>query len=456
MVDSESFTRPLVPRGAGLAVPTLRIDVTAGPDVETHATPITSSDEEITVGTAATNTLVLTDPTVSRFHATFQAVPGGILVIDRGSTNGIVVANVRVERGVVSPGAIVRVGRTSLRVSHGFGGAVELFPEGELDGLLGGTDEMRRLMNSITRVASSTVPVLIVGESGTGKDLVARAIHQNGGQSRRPLVTVDCGALPGSLLASELFGHERGAFTGADRTRKGAFELADGGTLFLDEIGELPLEHQPALLGALERQRFRRVGGSTEINVNVRVVCATHRDLPRCVNEGTFRLDLYYRLAVVSLRVPSLRDRIDDIPLLARHFASQLGAADTFDECFPPASIEHLKRHAWPGNVRELRNFVEATLALGASFGEQESVVEGSGPSRDLGSEGISEQILKMPYHLARSRVVGNLERQAVQFWLRECGGNVSSAAKRMGINRSHLYSLLDRHRLVPTAEDGA
>ncbi|MCZ7683815.1 MAG: sigma 54-interacting transcriptional regulator [Sandaracinaceae bacterium] len=232
--------------------------------------------------------------------------------------------------------------------------------------LIGRSEVMRRAMAWVKRAARSDASVLLVGESGTGKELVARAIHDDGKRAEQPFVTVDCGALAPTLVASELFGHEKGAFTGADRQRAGALEMANHGTLFLDEIGELPSELQPALLGALERRTFRRVGGQAEVPVDVRVIAATNRDLRSEVNSGGFRLDLYYRLAVLRLELPPLRARTGDVVLLIEHFLRERGSPGPVSELFSEAELAELSRHHWPGNVRELRNLVEATLALGA------------------------------------------------------------------------------------------
>jgi DNA-binding NtrC family response regulator len=226
---------------------------------------------------------------------------------------------------------------------------------------------MRKLVAEVESVAQSEVSVLLVGESGTGKELVARALHDLGPRRNGPFVTVDGAALVPTLFASELFGHERGAFTGADRRHAGAFERARGGTLFLDEIGELPSIVQGGLLGALERRVFRPVGSPTEIGVDVRVVAATHRDLRSAVNTGAFRLDLYYRLAVMTLDLPPLRARAGDVPMLVEHFVREAGYDGPIEQLFPAEVLAELAAHAWPGNVRELRNFVERTLIVGTA-----------------------------------------------------------------------------------------
>lgn len=403
--------------------------------------------EVATLGTARDNDLVLTDPTVSGYHARLSAVKSGIQIEDLGSKNGTTVNGVRVERGIAAPGALIEIGQTRLAIEAGLPLTVELHAEDRLGDLRGATSAMRRLMSDIRKLAAGTVPVLVSGESGTGKELIARAIHDASARSDAPFVTVDCGSLAPALVASELFGHEQGAFTGAHRTKRGAFELAHGGTLFLDEIGELPAELQANLLGALERRRFCRVGGRSEIEVDLRVVAATHRDLRREVNAGTFRLDLYYRLAVVTLAVPPLRDRAADIPLLVEHFARAEGYAGAIEERFPRETMERLKAHPWRGNIRELRNFVQATLAMGEPAQLDDTSAPGArGNSVSL----VPTELLALPYGRARALLVERFEESYARALLERAGGNVAKAAREGEIARSHLNLLIRKHDLKP------
>src|SRR5262249_43794023 len=282
------------------------------------------------------------------------------------------------------------------------------------------TPVMRRLLLSIERAAQSDAAVLLIGESGTGKEVIARALHDLGPRAKKPFVTVDCGALSPTLVASELFGHERGAFTGADRQHIGAFERASGGTLFLDEIGELPGALQANLLGVLERRRFRRLGGKQEISVDVRIVSATHRDLRAEVNSGTFRLDLYYRLAVVVMKVPPLRERADDVPLLVEHFLRECGHDGPVGALISPAAMHALMHHHWPGNVRELRNLIEATVAMG------EAPPLDGGPAAPAGRAGVAD----LPYKEARAQVLHDFEASYLRALLERTQGNVSQAPR--------------------------
>jgi DNA-binding NtrC family response regulator len=425
--------------GSSRFVRTLRLCVVAGPDSGKRCD---SDSDVVSVGTAEGNSLVLGDPTVSRFHVELRREERGILLVDHGSTNGTRVGPVLVNGTWVGlePGSNVRLGETELRVDDGdvvpLGDDMESFGE-----LRGSSPAMKRLFATAHKLAESEVPVLLAGESGTGKELLARALHAASPRATGPFVTVDCGAVTPTLFSSELFGHERGAFTGAERQHLGAFERAHGGTLFLDEIGELPNELQPALLGALERGRIRRVGGQKDVDVDVRLISATHRDLKTQVNDGRFRLDLFYRIAVVLLRVPALRERASDIPFLIRHFLREIGARKSLDELFDPGALERLSTHPFPGNVRELRNLVLGTLALG----EAPNMVDVPLPSA-AGDAFVP--LYDLPYRDAKRRANDEFERRYVEHWLARTGGNVRQASRDAMMDRSYLMELIRRHGL--------
>ncbi len=422
-------------------VKTLRVEVLDGPD---RGLCLETDQEVLSVGTATSNALALHDETVSRFHLELARGNDGISVTDLGSSNGTLIGAARMDRGVVPSGTVLVLGHTHLAVGDGGGGSVELYAENELDDLKGDTAVMRRLMAQVATAARSTAPVLVIGESGTGKELVARALHEHGPRAGEPFVTLDCGALAPNLVASELFGHERGAFTGADRQHVGAFERADKGTLFLDEIGELPPELQPQLLGALERRRFRRVGGRADVAVDVRIVCATNRDLRADVNAGLFCLDLYYRVAVVVLRLPPLRERGADIPLLVRHFLRECGYSGSVETLIPEPTLEALQQHRWPGNVRELRNWVEATLAMGESPELSPLSAQGA-PQSDSDAE-----LFALPYKDARRVLLDGFERRYLKHILEASAGNVAQAARKAQMDRTYLIKLIQRHALRP------
>ncbi len=398
--------------------------------------------EQGTIGTAQDNALVLSDDTVSRYHARLTAVAEGIRVTDLGSTNGTFLGETRLLQAIVKPGARLTLGRSTIELGKGLPGTVELYDEDQLGALRGQTQVMRRLMNQVRRAARSHVAVLLVGESGTGKELLARALHDAGPRASGPFITVDCGSITPTLVASALFGHERGAFTGATNTKQGAFELADGGTLFLDEVGELPTELQASLLGALERQRFTRVGGQKELSVDVRVVAATNRDLRSEVNTGQFRLDLYYRLAVVTLEVPPLRERVKDIPILIEHFAREEGVTTPVSELMPAATLTELLRYRWPGNVRELKNYVQAMLAMGEASLLQDPA---SGAAAAISGD-VFAPYLERHYGEARAQLLHAFEKAYLEALLARSGGNVAQAARDAQVARSHLNELLRRH----------
>ncbi len=408
-------------------VSSLRVEVIDGPD---RGNSITGGDL-ISVGTARDNALVVGDFTVSRYHLELAARPGGIAVTDLGSTNGTYIGGIRIERAVVPPGTPVTLGGTTIRFDDAVKHSMPAPDVAMVHGMIARSPQMLRLFADIERIASSATSVLIVGESGTGKERVAEALHAHSGRVKEPLVTIDCGALASSLIASELFGHERGAFTGADRPHIGAFERTGAGTVFLDEIGELPAADQASLLGVLERRRIRRVGGTQEVDVHARVIAATNRDLRAEVNNGRFRHDLYHRLAVVVLRLPPLRERREDILPLIRHFARELGAADPVETIFGVDVLQRWERHPWPGNIRELRNAVEAALLVGPSY-EPVPVSETGLPA----------------YKDARANVLRDFEREYLERLLAVAGNNVSQAARTASMDRSHLIDLLTKHGL--------
>ncbi|MFT3698129.1 MAG: sigma 54-interacting transcriptional regulator [Kofleriaceae bacterium] len=417
-------------------ITTLRVEVVDGPDKGKEAT----SNDQLSIGTAKDNGLAITDFTVSRYHLEITVKPNGIAIADLGSTNGTYVGTVRVEKVVVPAGTLVKLGGTTIKLEDAGRRTVKLDGRThQLAGMLARSPQMVKMFSDIERVAQTPTSVLVVGESGTGKERVAEAIHERSPRAKGPLVTIDCGALASSLLASELFGHERGAFTGADRVHVGAFERAGGGTIFLDELGELPQADQVALLGVLERKRIRRVGGTQEIPVDVRVVAATNRDLRAEVNNGRFRHDLYHRLAVVVMRLPPLRERREDIALLIEHFAREYGAAGPMESVFDADTLARWMKHPWPGNIRELRNAVEAMMVVGTMpFASDE-------PSR--GGQKIGEEPLG-PYKDARAGIVGEFERSYLTRLMAEANGNVSQAARIAQMDRSHLIDLLRRHQL--------
>jgi len=319
--------------------------------------------------------------------------------------------------------------------------------------LRGRSPPMRRLFALLPRIASAEAPVLIQGETGTGKELCAEALHARSRRAGQAFVVVDLAAIQPTLIESELFGHVRGAFTGAVSDRAGAFERADGGTLFLDEVGELSAELQPRLLRALERGQVKRVGANDFHTVNVRVIAATHRDLLALGRDGGFRDDLYHRLAVLHVRMPPLRERRDDVPALVADFLARMGRPGAVD----PAAMAKLRVHDWPGNVRELRNAVERAISLaGRDEVISPELLDLQEPAAPLGLPDPRAPALgppaaaldDLPFKVAKERVVAAFERAYLQALIARCSGNISRAAREAGIDRVYLHRLLKRHGL--------
>jgi two-component system, NtrC family, response regulator GlrR len=402
------------------------------------ATTVRSSGTRCAIGSHRSNELVVDDGTVSRFHCELIALATGVRLRDLGSRNGTILDGVRVGEAEPRDGSILRLGRATVRFSLVENQVVRLSARREFGGLVGSSPALRGVFALAERAAASDATVLLEGETGTGKGALAEAIHGEGARRDRPFVVVDCGALSPALLESELFGHEKGAFTGAIAARAGAFEEADGGTLFLDEIGELPFDLQPKLLRALENREVRRIGQNAQRKVDFRLIAATNRDLRAEVNAGRFRADLYYRLAVVTLAMPPLRQRQDDIPAITRAILDALRATpDELAALTSPEALARLSASAWPGNVRELRNYLERSLVLQTPAPLGTTVAEPSGIDP------------AMPYSEARRRALDAFERSYASAVLDHHGGNVAAAARAAGIARYSFYRLLGRHGLV-------
>jgi transcriptional regulator with GAF, ATPase, and Fis domain len=418
---------------------------------------------KLVVGSSGTADVCIADPLVSRVHAEFDLRDDGAWVRDLGSRNGTFVNGIRVEAARVPNRVSVRIGLTDIAVSYDAGETqpVDLWQSERYGRLLGESPAMRELFALIDRVAQTDAPVLIHGETGTGKELIAQAIHDHSPRASKPFVIVDCAALPENLLDAELFGHAKGAFTGAANARAGAFETATEGTVFLDEIGELPVSMQPKLLRVLEAGTIRRLGETQYRKVDVRIVAATHRDLLAMVGRNEFREDLFFRLNVVPVNVPPLRDRREDIPLLVRHFLGE-NSNIPVDKRLADA----IASRAWRGNVRELRNFVQRMRALGPAealaMTEQdpatqpviaaaaEAVAVPSAPSLlpPAAQDDAGEDLLALEYRAFRERWIDRGERQYVESLLERHGRNVSAAARAAGVDRTYLHRLIRRHNL--------
>ena len=428
-----------------------RLRVVAGPDQgKEHAL----EDGTTMVGTHADNDLVLTDATVSRYHLELRLRRDGIEVRDLDTTNGTKHGGARVGQVVLVGPARLRLGKhTELDVEPVDEGVVlGDWPGDRFGDVLGTTQPMRRLFALLAKAASTEATILLSGETGTGKEAIAEAVHQASRRAKGPFVVVDCGSIPHELIASELFGHAKGSFTGAGADKQGLIEAANHGTLFLDEIGELALDLQPQLLRALDRRQVRRVGETQAIDVDIRVIAATHRDLRAMVRTGQFREDLYYRLAVVATQVPPLRERKADIPALATWFAERMGRG-TFAQS--PALVELLERHDWPGNVRELRNVVERALSLGDAAltdlgdGRPSRPADGDDPpARPTAPPVAPGDVLELPFKEAKAALVESFERDYLTALLARHRGNISRTAAEAGIDRNYIHRLVKKYGL--------
>jgi len=421
-----------------------RVEVLSGPSA---GRTCTLEHGSVWVGAALDNDLTIEgDKTVSRRHVEIQMRDDGILVKDLGSTNGTFFQNARIREIYVQPGAELKVGQTMVRiVGEDQRVPVRPAPDFQFEGLIGRSSRMREIFDLLGRVAPTRATVLLEGETGTGKELIAEAIHQRSPRRDGPFVVFDAGAVAANLLESELFGHVKGAFTGATNTRRGAFERSHMGTIFLDEIGELSLELQPKLLRALESQEVRRVGDDVTHRIDVRVVAATNKDLKAEVGVNRFRADLYFRLAVVRINVPPLRDRREDIALLTDHF---MGASPKRPL---PEVISLLEHYAWPGNVRELRNLLERVKAFGwqdaldATGIMEAAQAEIAGPGGPGGAGG-GAAASNVPFKEAKGKVVEAFERDYLIDLIKRTKGNISAAAREAGIDRNHLTKLLQKY----------
>jgi DNA-binding NtrC family response regulator len=429
-----------------------RLRVVSGPDQgKEHML-----DEGTTmVGTHVDNDLVLTDATVSRYHLEVRVRRDGIEIRDLDTTNGTKHGGARVGQVVVTGAARLRLGKHTEVDVEPVDSSVELgeWPADRFGDVLGSTSPMKRLFALLSKASPTEATILLQGETGTGKEAIAEAVHKTSRRAKGPFIVVDCGSIPHELIASELFGHAKGSFTGAASDKQGLIEAANHGTLFLDEIGELALDLQPQLLRVLDRRQVRRVGETQSVDVDIRVIAATHRDLRAMVRSGQFREDLYYRLAVVATQVPPLRDRKADIPVLATWFAEKMGRGSFAQS---PALLDALQRHDWPGNVRELRNVVERALSLGdsalADLGEGSArgsaPTVGAEPSATPSKRPSDPGVLELPFKEAKAQLVEAFERDYLQALLARHHGNISRAAAEAGIDRNYIHRLVKKYGL--------
>jgi transcriptional regulator with PAS, ATPase and Fis domain len=436
--DNDAPTRTVAQAPGAFRVRAVTLHVAKGPTDQGRSARLDQPTFVVGVGEAAD--FRLTDPGVSREHVRLTLTPAGVRIRDGGSKNGTFLGSSRIHDLTVTNDTAIIIGGTTLAIAIA-ADAIDLpLSAGTRFGeAIGQSAIMRHLFATLERVAASDLTILVEGESGVGKDLLSRAVHQKSTRKDAPFVIADCSAIPENLIESELFGHERGAFTGADQARKGVFEEANGGTLFLDEIGELPLDLQPKLLRALEAREVRPVGARAPRPIDVRVIAATNRRLAEAARTGEFRSDLFYRLAVVKVTVPPLRERPEDILPIARNMLRALKRDNAAD--LPADFASMLEAYSWPGNVRELRNVIERHAALG----EKEGLFE----QADAVVLSADDELSMLPYHEARKIVVDRFEEKYVPKLLARAEGNVSRAADLAHIARPSLYRMLERVGLL-------
>ncbi len=450
--DDRTATLAALPTTRSAVAASFTLHVVEGPDTGKTFLVDGQKPVRLYLGTSQASDFRLTDPHVSRRHCGLELRDDLLELVDSGSTNGTVVNGVSIRDAVLRGAELLRIGATTIRLARGPGlGAVEVAGATRFGRVIGMSPEMRRLYPYLERLAKSEIPIIIEGETGTGKELLAESIHEVSGRSAGPLVVFDCTAVPPSLMESALFGHERGAFTGAIGARPGVFEQADGGTLFIDEIGDLDSNLQPKLLRALERSEVQRVGSNKWIRANVRILVATRRDLEQEIQQGRFRDDLYYRLAVARIELPPLRRRSGDIHFIANHIWKELGGDPAQ---FPGDLLDRTRDYGWPGNIRELRNAVAHRYALGDMSEPKTLQRSASTAVEPAGTEVASagptsktdvvEQVIRseLTFFEARARVLADFQERFVEAVLERHGGNVALAAAASGIARRYLYVL--------------
>ncbi len=409
--------------------------------------------DPVVIGRAPSCTLALSDVEVSALHCELRATPDGVRLRDLGSTNGTIIGNVAVREAYLTGACVLVLGRTSLAFEPESKKAfIDTGTDESFGNLVGASPAMRRVYQAIARVGPTPLSVLVTGETGTGKELVARALHGASDRASGPFIVVDCGAIPASLAESVLFGHTRGSFTGATEERRGAFAEADGGTVFLDELGELPEEVQPKLLRVLAEGSVQPVGSNTRRKVDLRVVAATRRDLREDVNTERFRSDLFFRIAQVQLELPPLRDRRSDIPLLLARVCERAGRAVALDRLVD-LFASRFDRYDWPGNVRELTNMANVVLALDDGRGDAGVDVDMLLPGGTASGPRVVAPHLKGMGFVDAKRA---FEEEYFRTLREETRGNISALARRCGLARHQVREHLRKLGLMPKSDGAA
>jgi DNA-binding NtrC family response regulator len=408
------------------------------PDGQTFAIDV----EPVVIGRSEGATVVLEDKEVSGVHCELRAVSEGIQVRDLGSTNGTFCGSVRIREAIIADRAELTVGTSRLVLEPTGKKRVDLGYADRFGSIVGATPSMRRLFSTLEKISGTELSVLVLGETGTGKEGVARSIHDASLRKKGPFMVVDCASIPPTLAESILFGHEKGAFTGANERRDGALSEANGGTLFLDELGELPIELQPKLLRALAERQVKRVGGTGVEPIDVRLVAATRRDLSSEMNAGRFRSDLFFRIAQVRLELPALRERVQDLPLLVEDICRRIQRAEA-------APVVHswierrMASHDWPGNVRELVNVVSVAATLADTPDAIDDVLL-------LRQDAEPEQSTQLAtaFSEAKRQAIASFERNYFVDLSKRAKGNISEMARRSGMERHHVRAYLRKYGL--------
>ncbi|HEV3191715.1 MAG TPA: sigma 54-interacting transcriptional regulator [Polyangiaceae bacterium] len=408
--------------------------------------------DALVVGRDPGAAIVLNDPEVSALHCELRAVSEGILVKDLGSTNGTFLGAIRVREATVTTPIELTVGRSKVLLEPRAKHRVDVGFADRFGPLVGASPKMRRVFGVLEKVAATPLSVLIMGETGTGKELAARAIHDASDRKEGPLVIVDCGSIPPTLAESILFGHEKGAFTGAADRRKGALAEADGGTLFLDELGELPVELQPKLLRALSEKQVKRVGASSFEPIDVRVLAATRRDLGEEMNAGRFRSDLFFRIAQVRVELPPLRERLADLPLLVEDVCRRVQKPQHAQAVLSWIE-QRMASHDWPGNVRELSNVASVAATLADDPAAIDDVLTLARDEASLG--GSRSGAAASEFNEAKRTAIGAFERDYFNALARRCKGNVSEMARQSGMERHHVRAYLRKYGIAKSTNQG-
>ncbi len=450
---TENATPTLIMRkstdGHSLSIQKCKLLVVSGP-LTGHEYVVNT--ETFTLGSGNNNDLVIDDATVSRRHCEINLTPDGYIIRDLGSTNGTYIQGVRIQSAFLGTGSEFQLGETRLvfrplQERQEF----KISPSNAFGRLYGESTAIRHVFYLAEHFAATDSTILIEGETGTGKEVLAEELHKHSNRKNKPFIVIDCASLARELVASELFGHAKGAFTGAITDRVGAFEAAEGGTVFLDEIGDLSPELQPQLLRVLEKREVRRVGSNTPRPINVRIISATNRKLQQEVNAGRFREDLYFRLSVIHMHIPPLRKRPDDIPVLAKRFLKEfLGERAAAHTSEIDQSAGTLKQHTWPGNVRELRNIIEIAAHSGQEALNFSHFLQPNRTPQRMMDRANTDR----PFKVVKQELIEEFERTYISDLLKKYEGNVTQAAKQAGLERAYLQKLVRKYGLREQPDD--